>query len=72
MQCLIYMLHTFQCIYLFATVYLTINFSFDPITNPFGGIPPALTLRLRSIRHIPFAPSHPGVTNYIRDYDNKD
>ena len=66
------MLNTFQWIYLFATVYLTINFSFDPITNPFGGIPSALTLKSRSIRHIPFAPSHPEVSNYIMDKDNKD
>ena len=66
------MLNTFQWIYLFATVYLTINFSFDPITNPFGGIPSALTLKSRSIRHIPFAPSHPEVSNYIIDKDDKD
>ena len=65
------MSRAFQWIYLFATVYLTINFSFDPITNPFGIIPSALTLRSRSIRHIPFAPSHPGVTNYIIDYDHR-
>ena len=61
------MLCSCQKLYLFKTVYLTINFSFDPITNPFGGIPSALTLRLRSIRHIPFAPSHPGGSNYLID-----
>ena len=58
---------TFQLSYLFATVYFTTSFSFDPITNPFGVIPSALTLKSRSIRHIPFAPSHPEVSNYIMD-----